>query len=78
MRCRLPVFFWPARLLSSRLGGGGLSSGGVIGEVAGGGRGRVGRVPEEQPAADGLGWAANKLSSAGLLGLSVGVGNFGV
>ena len=43
--------FWPARLLSSGLVGGG----GGMGKVAGGVRGRVGRVPEEQPAAAGLG-----------------------
>ena len=37
--------FWPARLFSSRLGGGELSAGGGMGKVAGGSRGRVGRVP---------------------------------
>ena len=68
--------FWPARLLSSRLGGGELSGGGGVGRGAGRSRGLVGRVPEEHPSAAGLGWAAHKYSSAGwLVGLSVSVGD---
>ena len=71
--------FWPARLLSSRLGGGELSAGGVLGTVVGGGRGRVGRVPVEQPSAAGLGWVAQEWSSAGLfVVLSHGGGECGV
>ena len=71
--------FWPARLLSSRQGGGELSAGGGVGTVAGGSRGRVGRVPEEQPSAAGLGWAAQEWSSAGLfVGLSDGGWKCGV
>ena len=67
--------FWPARLLSQRLVGGELRAGGGIGKVAGGSRGRVGRVPEEQPSAAGLGLAAPKDSSAGRLVVrSVGIG----
>ena len=50
--------FWPARLLSSRLGEGELSGGGGMGRGAGRRRGLVGRVPEEQPSAAGLDWAA--------------------
>ena len=68
--------FWPARLLSSRLGGDELSGGGDMGRGVGRSRGRVGRVPEEQPSAAGLDWAAHKYSSAGwLVGLSVSVGD---
>ena len=52
--------FWPARLLSSRLGGGELSGGGGVGRDVGRGRGLVGRVPEEQPSVAGLGWASHK------------------
>ena len=59
--------FWPARLLSSSLGGGELGAGGVIGKVAGRIRGRVGRVPVEQPAAAGLGWAS-KMQPSRVLG----------
>ena len=47
-------------LLSSRLGGGEWSAGGGIGKVAGWIRGRVGRVPEEQPSVAGLGWTSSK------------------
>ena len=68
--------FWPARLLSSRLGGGELSGGGGMGRGAGRSRGLVGRVPEEQPSASGLGWAAPTYSIDGrLVVLSVGVGD---
>ena len=71
--------FWLARLLSSRLGGGELSGATGMGSVAGRGRGLIGRVPEEQPSAAGLGWAAHKYSSAGrLVGLSDGGGKCGV
>ena len=67
--------FWPARLLSSRLGGGELSGGTGMGRGAGRSRGLIGRVPEEQPAAAGLGLAAPKYSSAGRLVVrSVGIG----
>ena len=52
--------FWPARLLSSRLGGGELRDGGGVGRGVGRSRGRVGRVPEEHPCAAGLDWAAHK------------------
>ena len=52
--------FWPARLLSSRLGGGELSGGGGVGRGVGRSRGLVGRVPEEHPSAAGLDWAAHK------------------
>ena len=52
--------FWPARLLSSRLGGGEVSGVGGMGRGVGRSRGRVGRVPEEQPSASGLGLAAHK------------------
>ena len=48
--------FGPARLLSSRMGWGELSAAGGMGEVAGQSRGRVGRVPEEQPAAAWPSW----------------------
>ena len=71
--------FWPARLLSLRLGGGEVSADGGMGKVAGGSRGRVGRVPEEQPSAAGLGWVAQEWSIAGLfVGLSDGGGKCGV
>jgi len=67
--------FWPARLVSSRLGGGELSAGGGMGTVAGGSRGRVGLVSEEQPSAAGV---AQEWSSAGLfVGLSDGGGKCG-
>ena len=66
--------FWPARLLSSRLGGGEVRGGGGVGRGVVRIRGLVGRVPEEQPSAAGLGLAAHKYSSAGrLVGLSVSV-----
>ena len=68
--------FWPARLLSSRMGGGELRGGGGVGRGVGRSRGLVGRVPEEQPSAAGLDLAAHKYSGAGwLVGLSVNVGN---
>ena len=68
--------FWPARLLSSGVGGGELSGGTGMGRGAGMVRGLIGRVPEEHPAAAGPDWAAHKCSSAGwLVGLSVSVGN---
>ena len=71
--------FWPARLLSSRLDGGERSAGGGLGTVAGWSRGRVARVPEEQPSAAGLGWVAQEGSSAGVfVGLSDGGGECGV
>ena len=71
--------FWPARLLSLRLGGGEVSAGGGMGTVAGGSRGRVGRVPEEQPSAAGLGWVAQEWPSAWMfVGLSDGGGDCGV
>ena len=71
--------FWPARLLSSSLGVGGLSAVGGMGTVAGGSRGRVGRVPEEPPSAAWLGWVAQEWSRAGLIvGLSDDVGKCGV
>ena len=67
--------FWPARLLSSRLGGGELSGGGGMGRDVGRSRGLVGRVPEEQPSAAGLGWVAQEWSGVGLfVGLSDGGG----
>ena len=67
--------FWPARLLSSRLGGGELSGATGMGSGAGRSRGLIGRVPEEQPSAAGLGLAAPKYSSAGRLVVrSVGIG----
>ena len=67
--------FWPARLLSWTLGGGEVSGGGGMGRGAGRSRGLVGRVPEEQPSAAGLGLAAPKCSSAGRLVVrSVGIG----
>ena len=63
--------FWPARLLSLRLGGGEVSGGFGVGRGVGRSRGLVGRVPEEQPSAAGLGLAALKHSSAcWLVGLS--------
>ena len=68
--------FWPARLLSSRLGGGELSVGAGMGSGVGRSRGLVGRVPEEHPSAAVLGLASHKYSSAGwLVGLSVSVGD---
>ena len=48
--------FWPARLVSSRMGGGELRGGGGVGRGVGRSRGLVGRVPEEHPAAAGLDW----------------------
>ena len=68
--------FWPARLLSSGMGGGEVGGGGGVGRDVGRSRGLVGRVPEEHPSAAGLDWAAHKYSSAGwLVGLSVSVGD---
>ena len=52
--------FWPARLVSWRLGGGELRDGGGVGRGVGRSLGRVGRVPEEHPCAGGLDWAAHK------------------
>ena len=57
--------FWPARLLSSGMGGGELRGGGGVGRGVGRSRGLVGRVPEEHPSAAELDWAAHKYSSAG-------------
>ena len=69
--------FWPARLLSSRMGGGELRCGGGVGRGVGRSRGLVGRVPEEHPSVAGLDWAAHKCSSAvWLVGLSVSVGDY--
>ena len=72
VRCRLPIFLVSAAVVVEA-GWGELRAAGGMGEVAGRSRGRVGRVPEEQPAAAWPSWAAPEYSSDGrLVGLSVG------